>query len=503
MKQLYLLLLLVTSAVSYKILCIHMVPSKSHFHLVNGVVQPLLKAGHKILFATPFPEAVKKHDNITLLDLSSHNEFLEKIDMSDPNVDMGVVTKFARDLALATVKKPAIQEVLVKEQLDAVVTEWFLTDIDAGYAVVQQVPWIVLSGNVLNYHVEQLVDAVWSLPIIPSIHTEYPIPMTFWHRLKSTMVYGMMMIEEWKSYQVFKSDYEELFGLLAAARGISLPPFGEIHRNVSILLSDSHPSFSIARSIPPNVVEIAGYHIDANIPELPEDLKQILDASPQGVIYFSMGSVLRASAFKGNTKKELIQVFGSLKQTVLWKIDEKIDGLPKNVHVRPWMPQSSILAHPNVKVFITHGGLLSTMESIHYGIPILAIPVFGDQPHNAARSVEAGHALRVKYSPEMAPAVKVALEEMLRNDSYYKKAKEISKLFRNRPNKPSDLITHYIEMAIETKGALHLRSVIKQYQWYEYLMLDQLLFICIVLYIIYSVIRKMFSASKISKRKYD
>ncbi|XP_045489781.1 UDP-glucosyltransferase 2 [Pieris rapae] len=503
MKQLYLLLLLVTSAVSYKILCIHMVPSKSHFHLVNGVVQPLLKAGHKILFATPFPEAVKKHDNITLLDLSSHNEFLENIDMSDPNVDIGDVIKLARDLALATIKKPAIQEVLVKEQLDAVVTEWFFTDIDAGYAVVQQVPWIVLSGNVLNYHVEQLVDAVRSLPIIPSIHTEYPIPMTFWHRLKSTMVYGMMMIEEWKSYQVFKSDYEELFGPLAAARGISLPPFGEIHRNVSILLSDSHPSFSTARSIPPNVVEIAGYHIDANIPELPEDLKQILDASPQGVIYFSLGSVLKASAFKGNTKKELIQVFGSLKQTVLWKIDEKIDGLPKNVHVRPWMPQSSILAHPNIKVFITHGGLLSTMESIHYGIPILAIPVFADQPHNAVRSVEAGHALRVKYSPEMAPAVKVALEEMLRNDSYYKKAKEISKLFRNRPNKPSDLITHYIEMAIETKGALHLRSVIKQYQWYEYLMLDQLLFICIVLYIIYSVIRKMFSAPKISKRKYD
>ncbi|CAF4891870.1 unnamed protein product [Pieris macdunnoughi] len=273
MKQLYLLFLLVTSAVSYKILCIHMVPSKSHFHLVNGVVQPLLKAGHQILFATPYPEAVKKHDNITVFDLSSHNEFLKNIDMSDPDVNIGNVISLARDLTLATIKKPVIQEVLVKDQLDAVVTEWFFTDIDAGYAAIQQVPWIVLSGNVMSYHVEQLVDAVRSLPIIPSIHTDYPMPMSFWHRLWSTISYAMMMIYEWKSYQVFKSDYEENFGPLAAARGIPLPPFGEIHRNVSILLSDSHPSFSPARSIPPNVVEIAGYHIDANIPELPKVTK--------------------------------------------------------------------------------------------------------------------------------------------------------------------------------------------------------------------------------------
>ncbi|CAH4034380.1 unnamed protein product [Pieris brassicae] len=270
MKQLYLLCLLVTSAVSYKILCIHMVPSKSHFHLVNGVVQPLLKAGHKIVLATPFPEAVKNHNNITVIDLSSHNDFLKNIDMSDPNVNMGNVISLSRDMTLATVRKPVIQEMLVKDQFDAVVTEWFFTDIDAGYAAILQVPWIVLSGNVINYQVEQLVHTVTSVPIIPSIHTDYPMPMSFWHRLQSTISYATMMIYEWKSYQLFKSDYEENFGPLAAARGIPLPPFEETYRNVSILLSDSHPSFSPARSIPPNLVEIAGYHIDANIPQLPE-----------------------------------------------------------------------------------------------------------------------------------------------------------------------------------------------------------------------------------------
>lgn len=75
-----------------------------------------------------------------------------------------------------------------------------------------------------------------------------------------------------------------------------------------------------------------------------------------------------------------------------------------------------ILAHPNVKIFITHGGLLSTMESLQFGIPLIAIPVFGDQPSNARRSEKAEHALVVKLSPKMDIDLKEKLNTMLNND---------------------------------------------------------------------------------------
>lgn len=44
----------------------------------------------------------------------------------------------------------------------------------------------------------------------------------------------------------------------------------------------------------------------------------------------------------------------------LWKFEEPtIDlKLPKNVIIRPWLPQSDILAHPNIKAFFSHSGLL-------------------------------------------------------------------------------------------------------------------------------------------------
>lgn len=44
----------------------------------------------------------------------------------------------------------------------------------------------------------------------------------------------------------------------------------------------------------------------------------------------------------------------------------------------------SIIAHPNLKLFITHGGMLSLIESIHFHVPLLCIPFNGDQFTNAA-----------------------------------------------------------------------------------------------------------------------
>lgn len=44
--------------------------------------------------------------------------------------------------------------------------------------------------------------------------------------------------------------------------------------------------------------------------------------------------------------------------------------------------------HPNVKAFITHGGLLGTTEAVHSGIPMIVMPQFGDQ-HTNAKALEA------------------------------------------------------------------------------------------------------------------
>lgn len=55
-----------------------------------------------------------------------------------------------------------------------------------------------------------------------------------------------------------------------------------------------------------------------------------------------------------------------------------------------WAPQTKILAHANVGGFVSHCGWNSVMESIKFGVPIIAVPMHLDQPINARLVEEIG-----------------------------------------------------------------------------------------------------------------
>ncbi len=75
-----------------------------------------------------------------------------------------------------------------------------------------------------------------------------------------------------------------------------------------------------------------------------------------------------------------VRTFAKLKQRVIWKWD-KDEGMPdvsENVKLVKWLPQQDLLGHPNIRLFITHGGLLSTEEAVYHGVPVIGMPVFGN-----------------------------------------------------------------------------------------------------------------------------
>ena len=58
-----------------------------------------------------------------------------------------------------------------------------------------------------------------------------------------------------------------------------------------------------------------------------------------------------------------------------------------------------LAAHPNVKVFVTHCGMHGVIESLTFGVPMVGIPVFGDQKDVLVRLEERQLALGLdKYS---------------------------------------------------------------------------------------------------------
>lgn len=74
-----------------------------------------------------------------------------------------------------------------------------------------------------------------------------------------------------------------------------------------------------------------------------QDLQKIMDEAKHGVIYFSMGSNAKSTDWPDVLKKDFLELFSGLKQTVLWKFEEHLPNLPKNVHILNWAPQQSIL----------------------------------------------------------------------------------------------------------------------------------------------------------------
>lgn len=43
------------------------------------------------------------------------------------------------------------------------------------------------------------------------------------------------------------------------------------------------------------------------------------------------------------------------------------------------MPQQELLAHPKTRLFVTHCGTNGVNEAIHYGVPMVGMPVFSNQ----------------------------------------------------------------------------------------------------------------------------
>ncbi|GBP15258.1 UDP-glucuronosyltransferase 2B13 [Eumeta japonica] len=268
-----------------------------------------------------------------------------------------------------------------------------------------------------HWMVLQLVDEAANPAYMADSMSNNAPPFTFlervnelWTQIKTTII--MKYLDSKMS-----SLYDEVFVAAAKKKGIAMPSYKEAVYNASFVLSNSHVSLGEPVRLPQNFIPVGGYHLDLKTKPLPQDLQKIMDNAKDGVIYFSMGSNLKSKHMPAVMKREFLEVFGQLKQTVIWKFEEALPDVPKNVHMLKWAPQQSILAHPNCVLFITHGGLLSSTETVHFGVPIIGIPVFGDQFINVERAVNKGIAVKVDLSYDTPKELKLAIQEVLSNPS--------------------------------------------------------------------------------------
>ena len=95
-----------------------------------------------------------------------------------------------------------------------------------------------------------------------------------------------------------------------------------------------------------------------------------------------------------------------------WEADT-LEGQPKNVFISKWLPQDDVLAHPNIKLFISHCGLGGMIEAKYHGVPIIGLPLFGDQDTVAANIEKEGWGMKLELGELSEKSLSRAIKTVL------------------------------------------------------------------------------------------
>ncbi|KAM6079331.1 UDP-glucuronosyltransferase 1A1-like isoform 8-T9 [Theristicus caerulescens] len=229
----------------------------------------------------------------------------------------------------------------------------------------------------------------------------------------------------------------------------------------------------------PNMVYIGGINCEQKKP-LSEEFEAIVNASGEhGIVVFSLGSMVSEIPMKKAT--EIADALGSVPQTVLWRYTGEVPpNLPKNVKLVKWLPQNDLLAHPKTRAFITHGGSHGVYEGICNAVPMVLMPLFGDQMDNAKRVESRGAGLTLNILEMTSKDISVALKAVINDKKYKENIKRLSDLHLDRPIHPLDLAVHWVEFVMRHKGAPHLRPAAHDLNWIQYHSLDVIAFLLTV-----------------------
>ncbi len=110
------------------------------------------------------------------------------------------------------------------------------------------------------------------------------------------------------------------------------------------------------------------------------------------LVYLSLGSLGSADV---ELMQRLVDVLATTDHRVIVSKGPRHDEI--ELHDRMWgaevVPQTNVL--PQVDLVITHGGNNTTTESLHFGKPMILLPLFWDQYDNAQRIDELGLGVRL------------------------------------------------------------------------------------------------------------
>ncbi|CAG7729478.1 unnamed protein product [Allacma fusca] len=441
MKSLYFLaLLFVAQGLSENILVLCPMCSRSHKNIIEPTIEKLAARNHSVTIVSSFRTLMASPNIRDIVVMEGFNYFSYKNPLDT--------------------RKHGPLGMIDRNFFKAVLEGCHLTYQNQEFMKLLNTNFDLVIMDAFNHHCLQgfvhklKAPVIWSMPL----PAPPPFAMHFGNYLPPSFVPdpiltfgGKMNIFErllnfvgskmyWGVYFSCLGEHERIYKKYL---GEDLPALADIESEVSLMLLNSHFSVNPPRPTMPDTVEIGGVHCREGRP-LPKELEQfILEAD---------------------------------------------EDLPKNVRLYEWLPLQDILAHPKTKMFMTHGGLLSSQEAIYHAVPMVGIPLFCDQDLNIRHYTQAGIAVTLEILTLEEEDVSSAINTVLNNPNYKNKVQEMSQRFRDQPIAAIDKAVFWAEYVIRHKGASHMRSVARNLNFIQYHCIDVFAIIILVTFCLFGVL---------------
>jgi MGT family glycosyltransferase len=147
--------------------------------------------------------------------------------------------------------------------------------------------------------------------------------------------------------------------------------------------------------------------------EEPWEVPTSLRHGDGSLVYLSLGSLGSADI---ELMRRLVEVLSRSRHRFVVSKGPRADELElaDNMWGEARVPQTSVI--PEVDLVITHGGNNTVTESLHFGKPMVVLPLFWDQYDNAQRIDELGFGVRLATYDFVDEELTTAVDGLLEDD---------------------------------------------------------------------------------------
>ena len=152
---------------------------------------------------------------------------------------------------------------------------------------------------------------------------------------------------------------------------------------------------------------------------------------PEGsaLVYLSLGSLGSADV---ELMQRLVDVLGTTRHRFIVSKGPQADRitLADNMVGEQMLPQTKVI--PQVDLVISHGGNNTVTETLHFGKPLIVLPLFWDQYENAQRIDELGFGVRLNTYGFADAELTDAVDKILADTELRDRLEEIGEKIRAR-----------------------------------------------------------------------